>query len=143
MLNKITGKLEKHAVLPEFYERSQQLLGAIEKYVYDLAFQQDLDLESLHLSVSSLLKASGIKLKEDYSSLGEKLLVYMDLMTEYKLAEVFVFVNLRSVISNHMLELFTENCCCRGYNFLLIDNKAGVKLSREQRTVIDEDLCEF
>ena len=53
----------------EFYERSQQILGNIEKLIYDLAFQNDLELEPERLSMSSLLKSTGIILKEDYPGL--------------------------------------------------------------------------
>ena len=39
-----------------------------------------------------------LSLREDYPSLADKLLGYMELMTSNGLAEVFVFVNLRSFL---------------------------------------------
>ena len=143
LLNKIFGKMEKQAVSQEFYERSQQILGSIEKLIYDLAFQNDLELEPERLSVSSLLKSAGIQLKEDYPDLAEKLLVYMDLMNDNGLASVFVFVNLRSFLDDSALELFTDSCCRKEHNILLVDNKVYKKLSREERLLIDNDLCEI
>ena len=143
LLNKILAKMEKQAVNQEFYERSQQILGSIEKLIYDLAFQNDLELEPERLSISSLLKSAGIQLKDDYPDLAEKLLVYMDLMNYNGLASVFVFVNLRSFLDDAALELFTESCCRKEHNILLIDNKVYKKLSREERLLIDNDLCEI
>ena len=143
LLNKILAKMEKQAVNQEFYERSQQVLGSIEKLIYDLAFQNDLELEPERLSISSLLKSAGIQLKEDYPDLAEKLLVYMDLMNDNGFASVFVFVNLRSVLDDAALELFTESCCRKEHNILLIDNKVYKKLPREERLLIDNDLCEI
>ena len=143
LLNKILDKMEKQAISQEFYERSQQILGSIEKLIYDLAFQNDLELELERLSVSSLLKSAGIQLKEDYPDLAEKLLVYMDLMSDNGLASVFVFVNLRSFLNDTALELFTDSCCRKEHNILLIDNKVYKKLSREERLLIDNDLCEI
>ena len=35
LLNKVLARLEKHAVAPEFYERSQQLLSNLEKMIYE------------------------------------------------------------------------------------------------------------
>ena len=143
LLNKIHGKMEKQAMSQEFYEQSQHILGSIEKLIYDLAFQNDLELEPERLSISSLLKSAGIQLKEDYPDLAEKLLIYMDLMSDNGLASVFVFVNLRSFLGDTALELFTDSCCRKEHNILLIDNKVYKKLSREERLLIDNDLCEI
>ena len=143
LLNKIISKLEKQALAPEFYERSQHLLGEIEKLIYDLAFQNDLELEPDKLSVTSLLKSSGLSLKEEYPNLAEKILVYMELMSSNSLANVFVLVNIRSILDRTTLELFTDSCCRQQYNILLIDNKEYIKLSREDRIIVDEDLCEI
>ncbi len=143
LLNKIISKLEKQALSADFFERSQKLIGQIESLIYDLAFQDDLELEPARLSINSLLKASGLRLKEDYSDLSEKLLVYMDLMVSNGLAAIFVLVNLRSFLNDRKMELFTDCCCQRGYNILLVDNKSFSKLSREKRVVIDADLCEI
>ena len=77
------------------------------------------------------------------SSLAEKLLVYIDLMCSNGLASVFVLVNLRSLLDDKTMELFTESCCQKEYKILLIDNKEYNKLSRENRLLIDADLCEF
>ena len=143
LLNKIFSKMEKQAMSPDFYERSQQILVDIEKWIYDLAYQNDLELEPERLSISSMLKSSGIMLKEDYPNLAEKLLVYMDLMSDNGLASVFVFVNLRSFLDDTDMELFTESCCRKGHNILLVDNNVYKKLSREERLIIDNDLCEI
>ena len=143
LLNKVLFRLEKHAVAPEFYERSQQLMSNLEKLIYDLAFQYDLELETTKLSIGALLKSSGIMLKEDYPSLAEKLLVYIDLMCSNGLASVFVLVNLRSLLDDKTMELFTDSCCQKEYKILLIDNMEYNKLPRENRLVIDGDLCEF
>lgn len=143
LLNKVLSRLEKHAVAPEFYERSQQLLSNLEKLIYDLAFQYDLELETSKLSIGALLKSAGIMLKEEYPTLAEKLLVYMDLMCSNGLAAVFILVNLHSLLDDKTLELFTECCCQKEYKILLIDNKEYNKLPRENRLLIDADLCEL
>ena len=143
LLNKILSKIERQAIAQEFYERSMQILGNVENLIYDLAFQNDLELETERLSVSSLLKSAGIQLKEDYPDLAEKLLTYMDLMSDNGLASVFVFVNLRSFLDDAAMELFAESCCQKEHNILLIDNKVYKKLSREERLLVDYDLCEI
>lgn len=143
LLNKIIAKLERHSSTVDYYERSQLLLSQIEKFIYDLAYENDFELELPRLSIGSLLKASGIRLKEEYPSLIEKLLVYMDLMVSNGFSCVFVLVNLRSFVDDKTMELFTDSCCRKGCNIFLIDNREYAKLSREDRTVVDSDLCEI
>ena len=143
LLAKISAKLEKASLAPEFFERSQQILGSIENFILDLAFQNDLDLEFSKLSMPGILKSTGICLKEDDLPLAEKILTYMELMRTFGTISLFVFVNLRSVIDDETMEKFTATCCTHEYNTMLIDNRECNKLSLEQRTVIDIDLCEF
>ena len=143
LLTKISAKLEKSSLSPEFYERSQQLIGNIENFILDLAFQNDLDLEFSKLSVSGILKSAGICLQEDDLTLAEKILTYMELMRANRLASLFVFVNLRSFADAETMEKLTDSCCRHEYNIMLIDNREYERLSLENRTVIDIDLCEF
>jgi CRISPR type II-A-associated protein Csn2 len=143
LVTKITSRLEKQALAPEFYERNQRLLGEVEKFLLDLAFQNDIDLEFPKLSISGLLKSAGLCLKEDDLPLPEKILTYMELMRANALASVFVFVNLRSFLNDDTMEKFTMTCCSHEYNIMLIDNREYNRLTLEKRTVIDADLCEF
>ena len=143
LVTKIISRLEKQALAPEFYERSQRLLGEVEKFLLDLAFQNDFELEYPKLSISGLLKSAGLCLKEEDLPLPEKILTYMELMRANALASVFVFVNLRSFLNDDTMEKFTTTCCSHEYNIMLIDNREYNKLTLEKRTVIDADLCEF
>ena len=143
LLTKIIADLEKHAVAEDFLEPGQQLLGKVEKWVIDLAFCADIDVDLPKLSISSLLKSTGLCIKDDFVSLPEKLLTYIDLATRYKLCQIFVFVNLRSFLDYDTISQFTESCCLHGHKILLLDNCAYPRIYREQRTIIDTDLCEI
>ena len=136
-------ELEKQSSKDEYWERSQNLLSDIERWILDLAYTAQIEIESPNLSVISLLKSSGISIKDDFESLPEKMLTYMDLMTNFNLARVFVFVNLRSMLDCKTLEFFTDCSCKHGFNFLLVDNCVTDKLSREKKIIIDNDLCEL
>ena len=143
LLTKIISDLEKQAVDEDFFETSQQLLGKVEKWVIDLAFCADIDVDLPKLSISSLLKSTGLCIKDDFVSLPEKLLTYIDLATRYKLCQIFIFVNLRSFLDYDTISQFTESCCLHGHKILLLDNCAYPRIYREQRTIIDTDLCEI
>ncbi len=143
LLSKITAKLEKDAIAPENFERCQKLLSNIENFMLDLAFQNDFELEFPKLSISGILKSTGICLKDDDLPLAEKILTYMDLTKANGFASVFVFVNLRSLLNNDTMKKFTATCCQHEYNIMLIDNSEYDLLPQEKRTIIDADLCEF
>ena len=67
----------------------------------------------------------------------------MDLEREFEGKELFVLVNLRCLISHEEMQKFAETALTREHLILLIDNKEYPKLSGENRTIIDSDLCEF
>jgi len=143
LLAKIIAQIEKQAVSPEYFDRTQKLLGTLEKYCYDLAFELALDLDFSRLTVSSLLKAVAPHLRDDAPTLAEKMLEYINLMSEYGLARLFILVNARSFIDDETMEVFTTTCCQHNHSLLLIDCHPSAILTRENRMIIDADLCEI
>lgn len=143
LLNKVISELEKQATSDTYWERTKNIVSDVERWVLDLAYSSQIEIEVPRLSAGSLLKSSGLTIKDDFESLPEKLLTYMDLMSNYNLANVFIFVNLRSLLDVKTLEFFTDCSCKHCFKFLLVDNHSIGKLSREKKIVIDEDLCEI
>lgn len=89
----------------------------------------------------AVIKAAGIEIIDDYDTLEERILAYMDLSREYEGKKLFVFVNLRSVVPYATLQLMMDTAITREYRVLLIDNMDYKKLSCESRIIIDNDLC--
>lgn len=98
LLTKIVGELEKISKNEMFYQESQKVLAYIEQYILGLTMDFPCELSCEKISMQNLLKSVGIVITDNYDSLEERLLAYMDLEREYEAKELFVFVNLRCFI---------------------------------------------
>ena len=143
LLTKILGVLEKKALNEDFYIPTRELLADIEKYAEDLAFSENCDIICSKVSVSSLLRAIGIELRDDYENLAEKILDYMELVREYDRDKLFLTVNLRSYFSDRETEMFAESASLHGFHLLMLENREYPRLPNEFRVVVDKDLCEI
>ena len=89
-------------------------------------------------------KATGLKFAKVYDSFEEKLICYINALIELKKCEFFVFVNLKSVLSDEKLEKIYAHCRSEQVGLLLIeDGKRRNLLSCEKAIIITEDLCEI
>ena len=143
LLTKIANNIEKQAVSPEYYEESMEIMTIIEKYFLNLTDKMNGNIIFSKMNISSLIKGIGIEIEEDYQSLSEKILDYMELVREYDKEKLFIFVNLRSYIDDTEVYNFFDTLIRKLYHVVFIDNKEYKLLSNEQRIVIDKDLCEI
>ena len=143
LLTKILASLEKTALDEEHYFRTREMLTALENYLQDIAFSEKCDIICSKLSVPALLRAVGIELRDDYASLGEKLLDYMELVREYDRDKLFVTVNMRGCFLDEEAAEFLRNVRLHGFHLLMLATREYVRLPDERRIVIDKDLCEF
>lgn len=143
LLTKVLSALEKIGKSEDYAEKSQMLIAEIEKYIFDLSFGFDIELECDKISIAQILKAAGIRIISDYDKLTETLYSYMQLVREFDSEKVFVFVNLRSFVNIEELQLFADTVLAHGYRVLLIDNFGYPRLSAEKRLIVDKDLCEI
>ena len=95
------------------------------------------------LNVASLIKASDIRFDDEYDSLCEKIVDYMELVREYIGDKCFFTLNLRSLISDAEAELLMKTLLDHEYHCIMIENCERKRSSLEKRTIIDEDLCEI
>ena len=81
--------------------------------------------------------------QEDYESLPEKIIDYMELITEYEKEKLFILYNLRSLISDRDTDLFIDTVLRHGYNVFMLESSEHTLLSGERRYIIDNSLCEI
>lgn len=141
LILKIIGELDRKSKCGLYYEKSEQLLETIEMHIGSLTDDMSCEIMCGKLNMLAVIKAAGIEIIDDYDTLEERILAYMDLSREYEGKSLFVFVNLRSVVSHDKLQLMINTAITRGYRILLIDNMDYKKLSCENRIIIDNDLC--
>lgn len=141
MLNKITASLEKEALLPENYQMTMKMISSTELYLSSLAEAFDCNLMFGKISPSSIIKASGLEIVEDYTSLPEKLLDYFELVREFEREKVFFTVNLRSFLNEQDVESFFESIVLHDFSVIMFENKEYSKNKWEKRLILDEDWC--
>lgn len=143
LLTRISAAMEAQAMSEDFYTRSTQLLSQVERYLDDLAFSMDCDVACGECTISGLLKAAGISLREDYADPLEQLLDYMELVRCYEREKLFILVNLRSYFPDEAVSRFLCSAIAHGFTLLLVDSQEHPRLPEERRLVIDKDLCEI
>jgi len=146
LITKIIGELERTAVSPEHYIKTQELLAEIDQAVGAWTVSFPCDIISSKISVSTLLKAVGIELRDEYDGhLGEveKVLDYMELVREFDRDKLFITVNMRAYFDDSLIEQFMKTAISHEFRVMMLESNAYNILPNEKRTTIDTDLCEF
>ncbi|MDO4476229.1 MAG: type II-A CRISPR-associated protein Csn2 [Lachnospiraceae bacterium] len=142
ILTKAVAEMEDIAVT-DHYEQVAEILTNMEKLLVELSFEMSGEIVSTKLSWTNLLKSVGMEFVEEYSTLAEKLLDYMELVQAYERQKLFIFVNLRSYVNDSDMEMLMETILKRRSHVLFIESHELRKLPCEQRYVVDIDLCEI
>lgn len=143
LVNKLAASLEKVSTDAEHYSDTMRLVSELEDYMYKLSFECTGDILFPKLSAGTLIKAAAPVFNEEYESLSEKVLDYMELVYEYECKKLFVTVSMRSFISDTDANLFMKSVLMHGFHVIMVENYAYPKCEYEKRTVIDSDLCEI
>lgn len=142
LLSKILSRIETAALNEENYLKSIALINEISNYITELSFDLPCSLNLQKLSISSLLKSTGIEVESD-GGVAERISDYMELVTELDRHKLFISVNMRSFINDNEMENFVETVINHEYDVLAVENKAYDLLTNEKRIIIDNDLCEI
>lgn len=144
LVSRAASTLEKYAVEDAVnYPRTLQIISSLEEYLLELSCSLTGDIHFGKLNIGAIIKAAGLEFEEEYESLPEKLLDYMELVEEYDQKKVFLFVNLHSYISDSEMNLFLEGVMQHNHSILLIENSCYSLQYQEKRRIIDKDLCEI
>ena len=141
LMNKLVTKLATYAKSAEYYEKTMGVLSEIESYLIDLLWELDGSFEYDGIAIEPIIKAIGIKFREDYDKLSEKIIDYIELVTEYERKKLFFLVNLRSYVDDDEIEFLIETALGHKFNIILIDNCEHRKINNEKRYTIDNDRC--
>ena len=143
LLNLLYKRLESEAFgdkLLCFNELTAKMVVFLE----EIAFTTPFALEYDEPQPSDYMKASGLKFAKVYDTLEEKLVCYINALIELKQCEFFVFINLKSVLSDEKLQQIYAHCRAEQVGLLLIeDSKRRKLLPCEKAVIITEDLCEI
>ncbi|MBP9989545.1 MAG: type II-A CRISPR-associated protein Csn2 [Ruminococcus sp.] len=135
--------LENPAVSDDYYSQTVELLSQLENHLMNISFDFSCDINYNKLDIGAIIKASGIEINDTYNSLGEKIIDYMELVTEFDRKKLYLTVNLRSYISDNEASEFMKTVLNHGYNVIMLESSEHTHLDEELRYIIDADLCEI
>lgn len=141
LINKVINRMQKLAMDEEHYYQTNELIILLESYLLDLSVELTGDIEFSKITWENIIKAVGIGFTENYDSLAEKILDYMELVREYDSEKMFITLNLRSYISDDEMNKFVNDVVARGYKLLMVENSEYPIIEHEKRYIIDADKC--
>ena len=143
LITKLCAVLERYAVLPEIYEKTGEIVTCINEYLDTLAFELPNDIVFTKVNIGSVIKGACPEFRDDYDSIGEKVIDYFELVRQLDRDKLFITLNLRSFIDDEEAERFMETVLNHGYHVIMLESSDRARLPSECRLVIDADLCEI
>lgn len=143
LITKLVSSLETAAVDEIHYLRTAALIGELEQYVQELSMDLPCDVYCSKMNFSTILRAVGLGIPDDYPNDLERLLDYMELCRELEKDRLYIYVNLRSYYDDEEMQAFFDSVLSHEYHILLVDSTSRSLLHSEHRVTVDNDLCEF
>ncbi len=143
LLTKMVSALEKTAYSPEQTAQTGNMLQQLQDYLDGLAFDYPCDMIFPKLSISGIIKSAGPELRNEYSSIAEAVIDYMELVRTFDRERLFFIVNMRCFVPDGEMALFMSTALSHGYHLIMLESHAYPLLPLEQRTIVDDDLCEI
>jgi CRISPR-associated protein Csn2 len=133
--------MQKLAMDEEHYYQTSELITLLESYLLDLSVELTGNIELSKITWENTIKAVGVEFADNYDSLAEKILDYMELVREYDSERIFITLNLWSYISDNEMNKFVNDVVVRGYKLLMLENTEYPIIEHEKRYIIDADKC--
>lgn len=144
LISKLYMELEKLTADERFYVKTQEMKQYLQEYLLQLEQETDyiLDLAD-EIDFASLFKAFGIKYEVLEENFLERLVRYMRIVERLLKKKLFVFVNLRSYLSNQQIDELIKEATYQEIQLLLIETCARDCIEGVTRYIIDKDGCEI
>ena len=122
LLTKLTAALEKQASASEHWERTGKIILELSDYLDEMAFDFPCNIIFPKLSMAGVIKSAAPELRDDYSSVCEKVLDYMELVRTFDREKLFFTVNMRAFIDDDEIGLFMQTVLSHGYHVIMLEN---------------------
>lgn len=143
-LSKLFTELKAESSNERFYIKTMELNSAISSYLTALT-----DLEGFNViheeegDLSNIFKAFDLRFADEAVSLSEKIIEYIGVCSEFAGKNIFIFVNLKSFVSEEDLEKIYEFSFYKKINLILFESHADDSPNEYDFVrIIDRDLCE-
>lgn len=143
IINKLNNQLSNNAIKEDNYLDTLNIKGQIIKYIDKICSTEMYQIKySTEFDIVGLFKLVDVKLESSYTSVTEKVIDYLTISYEFFHYNCFIFVNLKSFVSNEDLKKIYSFVQYNKINILLLENRISSNVSEcEKILIIDEDLC--
>lgn len=144
ILSKLYINLEKISKEEQMYEKTLELTAYIHEYLMQLEQQTNYFLSfDASLEIPALLKAVGIKHEEMEEDFFERIIRYVKITVEILSIKVFVFVNIRSYLTDDQVQELIKEIRYQDAKILFMESQERACLEGGMRYIIDRDGCEI
>lgn len=142
LVNKLHAELKNVSVNERFYQHTQKLMADISSYIYMITESVDNEIEiDAPQDISGILKAFGVHFYDKEMGLSDKIIEYMTAVNKFKGERVFLFVNLRSYLTDKQTDLLYKDILLRKFKAICIENTEHTHLDHSKTLIIDKDMC--
>ena len=142
ILTQLYSVMKQDALGEDMYMHTNKLLSETESGFRKIIDRQDPSIVSDSPDIIGMFKLLNIRF-EVSDSLLSRICDYMDACHEYLKTRLFIFVNLKSFISESELVRLYNHSSYRKHILLLFENRQSKTIETEIIRVIDESLCEI
>ena len=137
--------LVKTSLSEDFYLSTNKLKSKIIKYLDGVISAEDFEFEvsTNDFMIDSLAKAANLHIVGDEDDFVELVTDYMAMMADLTGIKLFVFINLRSLITEDELGRLRHNLNNHQIDVLLVESLDRGVIDGVSRIVVDEDVCEI
>lgn len=137
--------LVKASLSEDFYLQTNTFKTKVVKYLHQIIDSENFifEVSADDFTMDSIAKAINLHIVDDEDDFVELLTEYMSAMVELAGIKLFVFLNLRPLLSDEELSRLIKNLHNHQLSILLLEGYALSPVKGIKRILIDQDLCEL
>lgn len=144
ILSKLYLELSNLSNGEQMYIKTVELLRHLQEYMLDLEQCTEYILEfDQEIDISALLKAVNIRYETKDMDFQERLIQYMKILAAMAGIKVFIFVNLRSYLTDHQMQEVIKEMKYQDVKGLFIESQQKGCIEGVKQYIIDIDRCEI
>ena len=144
IINRLYTELNELSKTEMIYTKTLQLAQHIQEYLLDLESNTNHILQfNSEMDVTGLLKIMDVKIEDYTEKFFERLVCYIKNVIGVLSVKVFVFINLRSYLTDNQMEELIQEITYQEVHALFIENQERTCLKGGIRYIIDKDGCEI
>lgn len=144
ILGKLYSELQTLAFSENFFVSTQGIIQEINQFLLNLEDATNYILEmDEQVDMSALFKAVGMRLYDEQENFFENLVRYVKVEVELLEKHFFIFLNLRSYLTDEQIVELMREANYQEIQILMIESQAKGCICGVKRCIIDKDRCEI